>query len=966
MFKTENILLILLIAVCFLVSMVVIDSLIDPGEILRAVLGQGQIEIYQPELEDDLVQTEDGGEPVLDSSTEGLPEGWKLYRNEGYAFEIGYPDSVVDKSIPEQAALNAGLGRPADSPVWEFKLTDPDFYQNTNLVSASVVVQVTRGQNTLAECTQYKNGSQYQRTKAPLPEVVLNQNSYVKDIADEGVMGGEYLKTSYRVVYQDACYEITQVVQTNNIENYAPGTIERYDQDLVNQILDQVLSTFTLLDVSATFPEVKYPEIKMPDRSAGIEAKSGGYADGIDVSHWQGDIGWLKVADAGISFAFVKATEGINYTDFMLQNNMAEGSNAGVYLGVYHFARPDLGNTGKEEAEYFLSVAGDYLKSGYLRPVLDLEKGGSLGAAALSSWVLEWAQTVENQTGIAPLIYTNLYYINNYLTDAVTDYDLWMAYWNCDPTVTGTIPPTGRWNDWAFWQYCVADSHTIPGIKTTIDLDIYNGIETSLSQYDAASRLWVSVIADAKQAPVPYFADLTVDVNGDETGPINYYLWWDCDSLDTDTGIVTGACGELPEPAVGECLADEMGMVCLGVDADQMIAEHTYTEIAYYTPKVIVERGEGSPVEDRYQLYAYNPIRLISPLPASPGSGEYQQDFSLEVSVTTTTSLPGVLQVEVVEDDSGQLLDSSCVSLSADATETNAFPYSLPWSTEGTKTYSLVARYRRESSCAVQDTDEDDVTEGYEIEWPLIREDEIGLYNPEGGSWALKSEFNYLWEDVNWFIFGPVGESWISISGDWNGDGVDTVGLYNPGNKNFYLKQVNGPGWDDVIQFVFDPSPEGGIPIAGDWDGDGLDTIGIYDPALSEWYLSSANASEGDLISFAFGPGGDGRLPVVGDWDGDGIDTVGLYFPDNSSFSLKSEHTSGWNDVSWFIFGLADSGREPIAGDWDGSGSDTIGLYDPLSGRWFLKFENAPGWTDVLIFKFGPGGNRIPLTGKWQ
>ena len=30
---------------------------------------------------------------------------------------------------------------------------------------------------------------------------------------------------------------------------------------------------------------------------------------GIDVSHWQGDIDWLKVAQCGVKFAFIKATE---------------------------------------------------------------------------------------------------------------------------------------------------------------------------------------------------------------------------------------------------------------------------------------------------------------------------------------------------------------------------------------------------------------------------------------------------------------------------------------------------------------------------------------------------------------------------------------------------------------------------------------------------------------------------------
>jgi GH25 family lysozyme M1 (1,4-beta-N-acetylmuramidase) len=114
----------------------------------------------------------------------------------------------------------------------------------------------------------------------------------------------------------------------------------------------------------------------------------------------------------------------VDWTDSKFFTNITEGTVEGIYMGIYHFARPDLGNTGQEEAEYFLSVVGDYLESGYLRPVLDLEVGGYLGKEALSAWVLDWLQTVENQSGVAPLIYTNYYYISNFLTDPVADYDL--------------------------------------------------------------------------------------------------------------------------------------------------------------------------------------------------------------------------------------------------------------------------------------------------------------------------------------------------------------------------------------------------------------------------------------------------------------------------------------------------------------------------------------------------------------
>lgn len=44
---------------------------------------------------------------------------------------------------------------------------------------------------------------------------------------------------------------------------------------------------------------------------------------GIDVSHHQGNVNWLAVAEAGVSFAFAKATEGDTFADPQFSANLA-------------------------------------------------------------------------------------------------------------------------------------------------------------------------------------------------------------------------------------------------------------------------------------------------------------------------------------------------------------------------------------------------------------------------------------------------------------------------------------------------------------------------------------------------------------------------------------------------------------------------------------------------------------------
>jgi hypothetical protein len=66
---------------------------------------------------------------------------------------------------------------------------------------------------------------------------------------------------------------------------------------------------------------------------------------GVDVYSGQGVINWSQVLAAGYTFAYAKATEGIGYTDSQYLNYAVNGVNAGVKMGAYHFARPDINPT---------------------------------------------------------------------------------------------------------------------------------------------------------------------------------------------------------------------------------------------------------------------------------------------------------------------------------------------------------------------------------------------------------------------------------------------------------------------------------------------------------------------------------------------------------------------------------------------------------------------------------------------
>jgi GH25 family lysozyme M1 (1,4-beta-N-acetylmuramidase) len=72
-----------------------------------------------------------------------------------------------------------------------------------------------------------------------------------------------------------------------------------------------------------------------------VQLDVGPTTPGIDVSHWQGEIDWRKVAGAGKRFVFLKATDGHDFLDPTFFRNRTGARSNGLRVGAYHFARPD-------------------------------------------------------------------------------------------------------------------------------------------------------------------------------------------------------------------------------------------------------------------------------------------------------------------------------------------------------------------------------------------------------------------------------------------------------------------------------------------------------------------------------------------------------------------------------------------------------------------------------------------------
>ncbi|RPD55963.1 glycoside hydrolase family 25 protein [Lentinus tigrinus ALCF2SS1-7] len=193
---------------------------------------------------------------------------------------------------------------------------------------------------------------------------------------------------------------------------------------------------------------------------------------GVDISHYQGTVNFNTLKANGLSFVYIKATEGTTYQDPNFSANYVGATNAGLIRGGYHFAHPDS-SSGATQANYFLAHGGGWSSDGITLPgALDIEYNPSgaecygLSASAMVSWIKDFSNTYHSKTGVYPVIYTTTDWwttcTGNSASFASTN-PLWIARYSSS---IGTLP--AGWAYTTFWQY--ADSGPNPG-----DQDEFNG-----------------------------------------------------------------------------------------------------------------------------------------------------------------------------------------------------------------------------------------------------------------------------------------------------------------------------------------------------------------------------------------------------------------------------------------------------------------------------------------------------------
>lgn len=207
---------------------------------------------------------------------------------------------------------------------------------------------------------------------------------------------------------------------------------------------------------------------------------------GIDVSTAQGRIDWQKVAGDGISFAFIKATEGLQ-TDpnhearvAFFRANWGRAGQAGMKRGAYHFFQPN--HDGHQQADLFLQQI-QAVEAGELPPMVDVEAESGIPFVDRKTFVTRLSDclsNLEDTLGVRPFVYTNTPYWNAHLDGSFGQYPLWIANYGQDQP-TDPVAPAPRpiplphgFEDFVLWQF--AEFGHVAGISGSgVDMDVFRG-----------------------------------------------------------------------------------------------------------------------------------------------------------------------------------------------------------------------------------------------------------------------------------------------------------------------------------------------------------------------------------------------------------------------------------------------------------------------------------------------------------
>ena len=201
--------------------------------------------------------------------------------------------------------------------------------------------------------------------------------------------------------------------------------------------------------------------------------KINNYIEGIDLSHYQGDVNWHNIAQTHLKFAMIRLNDGA-FVDSKFTYNWQESKKHGLIRGIYQFFRP--GQDIQKQIDILTSHV-PILEEGDLAPILDVEANiHQLNSILYKERINHWISSIEAIYQCKPILYTRAWFWNSQVNHSgiFDQYPLWIANYSVKKPI---LPKS--WKNWTFWQYGMRKFLDIP---TRLQANFFQGSLEDLKQ----------------------------------------------------------------------------------------------------------------------------------------------------------------------------------------------------------------------------------------------------------------------------------------------------------------------------------------------------------------------------------------------------------------------------------------------------------------------------------------------------
>lgn len=187
---------------------------------------------------------------------------------------------------------------------------------------------------------------------------------------------------------------------------------------------------------------------------------------GLDISHWQGDVDYQALKNAGVEFVILRVgtssgIDGEYILDKKFIQNITNANEVGIPVGIYYYSYANSTLRAEQDAKWVLEQIKDYDVD--LPIAFDWENWSFYNEFHLSLFGLsdmsEAFLKVINNAGYEGMLYSSKSYLEQIWYP--TSYKTWLAHYTKETNYTG---------DYEYWQLC--SDGVISGIKGDVDINI--------------------------------------------------------------------------------------------------------------------------------------------------------------------------------------------------------------------------------------------------------------------------------------------------------------------------------------------------------------------------------------------------------------------------------------------------------------------------------------------------------------